>query len=133
MYRLTADLIVTLHFAVVGFVIAGGLLVLLWRRMAWVHLPIVAWVIFAECFQKLCPLTYLENWLRGMGKMETYRGDFVAHYITPVLYPEGLTPRVQVALGLSVFAINATLYFVAFRSRTSAQAARETPSQPHNG
>jgi len=123
-----------LHFAVVIFVIAGGLLVLRWKRIAWVHLPIIAWVIFAECFQKMCPLTYLENWLRGQAGTGVYQGDFVAHYIIPVLYPEGLTPRVQLVLGLSIFAVNGVLYAVAFgRSRKPAEAHPAVPATPAPG
>ena len=113
-YRFLSDLVVVFHFAVVVFVVAGGLLVLRWRRVAWVHLPVIAWVIFAECFQKICPLTYLENWLRAKAGAGVYRGDFVAHYIIPVLYPDGLTPKIQIVLGLVIFWVNATLYAIAF-------------------
>lgn len=121
-YRLLADAVVVFHLAVVLFVIAGASL-LLWRRwIAWVHLPVVAWVIFAECFQYLCPLTYLENWLRAQGGAEAYRGDFVAHYLMPVLYPAGLTSQMQVLFGLLVFAINAALYALAFLRRRAVPA-----------
>jgi hypothetical protein len=121
-YRLLADAVVVIHLTVVLFVIAGAAL-LLWRRwIAWVHLPVVAWVIFAECFQYLCPLTNLENWLREQGGAEGYRGDFVAHYLIPVLYPAGLTARIQVLFGLFVLIINATLYTLAFRRRRSVPA-----------
>jgi hypothetical protein len=113
-YRALADLVVVFHFAVVVFVIAGGLLVLRWKRVAWVHLPVIAWVIFAEWFQRICPLTFLENWLRNQGGGETYRGDFVAHYIMPVLYPQGLTPTIQVLLGTFILVTNVTLYVLAF-------------------
>jgi hypothetical protein len=113
-YRALADLVVLFHFAVVVFVIAGGLLVLRWRWVAWVHLPVIAWVIFAELFQRICPLTFLENWLRNQAGAETYHGDFVAHYIIPVLYPQGLTPHIQVLLGTFIFVTNLTLYLLAF-------------------
>lgn len=127
-YRWLADAVVVFHFAVVLFVIGGAGLVL-WRRwLAWVHLPVVAWVIFAECFQFMCPLTYLENWLRDRGGSEGYRGDFVAHYVMPVLYPAGLTARMQVFFGLMVLAINATLYAVAFRRRHTRDAPADHPS-----
>jgi uncharacterized protein DUF2784 len=116
-YRLLADLVVVFHFATVLFVVAGGALVVWRRRIAWLHLPVVAWVVFAECFHHLCPLTYLENWLRTRGAAETYQGDFVAHYIMPVLYPDGLTDRMQIVLGIAVFVINATLYVIAFRRK----------------
>jgi hypothetical protein len=118
-YRVMADLIVVFHLAVVVFVIAGGLL-LLWRRwVAWVHLPVVAWVIFAECFQRMCPLTFLENSLRDRGGGEAYQGDFVSHYIVPVLYPDGLTWRIQVALGIAIFVINVVVYAIAFGRKAS--------------
>ena len=35
-----ADLIVIFHFAFVLFVVFGGLLVLRWRRLTYVHLPV---------------------------------------------------------------------------------------------
>ena len=116
-YQLLADLVVVFHFATVLFVVAGGALVVWRRRMAWVHLPVVAWVVFAECFHHICPLTFLENWLRARGAGETYQGDFVAHYVMPVLYPDGLTDRMQVVLGVGVFLINVTLYVIAFRRK----------------
>jgi len=78
----------------------------------------VAWVVFAECFHRICPLTYLENWLRDQGAGEKYQGDFVAHYIMPVLYPDGLTDRMQIGLGVMVLVVNVTFYVVAFRRKT---------------
>jgi len=119
-YRLLADLVVVFHFATVLFVVAGGALVVWRRRIAWIHLPVVAWVVFAECFHHICPLTFLENWLQARGSGETYQGDFVAHYIMPVLYPDGLTDRMQIVLGVSVFVINVTLYLIAFRKKGNA-------------
>ena len=109
-----ADLIVIIHLLTVGFVIGGGLIVLKWKRAALVHLPIVAWVIFAECFHKTCPLTYVENWFRERGSMDTYQGDFVAHYLMPVLYPDALTPKIQIAIGIGVLVINVSMYVIAF-------------------
>ena len=124
-YRLLADAVVVFHFTVVVFVISGGLLALRWRRVAWVHLPVAAWVIFAEWFHRICPLTYLENWLRERGGAESYRGDFVSHYIMPVLYPEGLTDRMQLLLGTLIFVTNLVLYVLAFSlvHRPSRRAA----------
>jgi len=120
-YRMLADLVVLSHSIVVIFVVGGGVL-LFWRRwIAWIHLPVIAWVIFAELFQRMCPLTLLENWLRDRGGGETYQGDFVAHYIMPVLYPDGLTARTQVIFGTMIFAINASLYIAAFGRRRRPQ------------
>lgn len=125
-YRALADLVVVFHFAVVIFVICGGLLVVRWRPAAWVHLPVVAWVIFAEWFHRICPLTFLENWFLDRAGVAGYREDFVSHYIVPVLYPQGLTHRVQVVLGTSIFLINAVMYAIAFqRKREPCVVAQE--------
>ena len=67
--------------------------------------------------QHMCPLTMLELWLRDQGKGQIYKGDFVAHYIMPILYPEALTPRIQVAFGILIFVINVVLYAIAFRPK----------------
>ena len=42
-YRLLADLVLVAHAAFVAFVVLGGLVVLRWPRVAWFHLPVVAW------------------------------------------------------------------------------------------
>lgn len=131
-YRVMADLVVVFHLTVVGFVVAGGLL-LLWRRwVAWVHLPVVAWVIFAELFQRMCPLTFLENWLRDRGGGNVYQGDFVNYYIVPVLYPDGLTPRIQIVFGALVFLINVVLYAIAFGRKTLPPLYARTGQQSPN-
>ena len=44
-YRIAADLVVLLHGAFVLFAVFGGLLVLRWRRIAWLHVPAAAWAV----------------------------------------------------------------------------------------
>src|SRR3954463_7527752 len=131
LYRIGADAVVIFHFCFVAFVITGGLLVLRWRRVMWAHLPAVAWGVFIEFSHGLCPLTPLENHLRELGGASAYEGGFVDHYIMPVLYPEGLTPRMQVALGSMILGINLTCYcFIIYRhfaSRRRSVAADPAP------
>ena len=59
-----ADLVVIVHGLFIVFVVAGGLLVLRWPRLAWVHLPAAAWGVLIEWSGWICPLTPLENALR---------------------------------------------------------------------
>ena len=47
-YRLGADLVLVLHLAFVLFVVAGGLLVMKWPALIWLHVPAVAWGAFIE-------------------------------------------------------------------------------------
>ncbi len=116
-YFLFADLAVLLHFCFVLFVVLGGFLVLRWFRYAWLHLPVAAWGALIEFQGWICPLTRLENrWRRAAGE-RGYEGGFVEHYLMPVLYPDGLTRKVQILLGLLVIAINVAIYARVFVKR----------------
>ena len=84
-----ADAIVLLHFAFVLFVLLGGVLLIWWRKLVWLHLPAVIWGVVIEFAGWICPLTPYENSLRAQAGLEMYDGDFVMRYIMPVLYPEG--------------------------------------------
>jgi len=116
-YRALADTVVALHFGFVLFVVLGGLLVLRWRRAAWVHLPCAAWGALIEFGGWICPLTPIEKHFRALGHQAGYPESFVEHYITRMMYPAGLTRGMQVAIGVFVIAINVTLYWLAFRRR----------------
>jgi hypothetical protein len=118
MNLLAADALVALHLAFVLFVALGGLLALRWPRVAWLHVPAAAWGVVIELTGWICPLTPFENELRRRGGAEVYTGDFVANYLLPVLYPEGLTREAQIAMGAVVLLVNAAIYWrVATRGR----------------
>jgi hypothetical protein len=110
MYQLLADLVLIVHLAFVVFVLCGGLLVLKWRWIAWLHLPAALWGAVVEFTGWICPLTPLENWLREQGGETTYAGDFIARYLQPILYPDALTPDIQVMLGALVLVVNLAIY-----------------------
>jgi hypothetical protein len=110
LYRLGADFIVVLHVGFVLFVALGGLLALKWPRLAWLHLPAVAWGAFVEFSGWICPLTPLENWLRTQAGEAEYAGDFIPQCLSAVLYPEALTREVQIVLGTLVLAANVAIY-----------------------
>ncbi len=110
-----ADAIVLLHLAFIVFVMLGGLLVLRWPRLAWLHLPAVAWGVLVEWSGWICPLTPLENALRLRAGQQAYAGDFVQRYVLPVIYPEGLTREIQVVLGAVVLALNLAVYATLYR------------------
>lgn len=116
-YAVLADAVLVAHLGFVLFVALGGLLVLRWPRAAWVHLPAAAWGTAIEFGGWICPLTPLENRLRESAGEPAYGGDFIARYLMPVVYPEGLTREAQIGLGLAVLAGNAVIYAAAWRRR----------------
>ena len=107
---LLAEAVVLLHFAFVAFAVAGGLLVLRWRRVALLHLPALAWAAFVEFSGRTCPLTPLENALRAASGEAGYAGGFVEHYLLPLLYPADLTRELQWTLGGGLVVLNLAVY-----------------------
>jgi hypothetical protein len=110
LYRVLADLVVVIHLAFVLFAVLGGLMVLRYRRLVWIHVPAVLWAALIEFLGWVCPLTPLENHLRVLSGGSGYAGGFVDHYVLPVLYPGGLTRQLQIGLGAFVLAINLAVY-----------------------
>jgi hypothetical protein len=110
--RLMADLIVVVHFAFIAFAIGGGLLVLRRPKLMALHLPAVAWAVLVELMHWRCPLTRWENYFIERYGAEGYEGGFLDHYLIPIIYPDGLTPAIQVGIGLFVLAVNVTVYAI---------------------
>ena len=115
--RLLADATVAFHLAFIAFVVLGGLLVLRKPFLAWLHLPAVVWVVWLELTGAICPLTPLENYFRSRAGQAGYEGGFIDHYLMPVIYPTGLTPQIQVVLGIAVLVLNVALYAIVLRRR----------------
>jgi len=98
------------HLVFILFVLGGALLSLYFRRAAYLHLAAVAWGSFVEFFGKTCPLTPVEVRLRTLAGEQGYATSFIDHYLLPILYPSGLTPRLQWAFGAVVLLLNGLLY-----------------------
>jgi hypothetical protein len=110
-FRVLTEATILVHFAFIVFVVAGALLAR--RRLWWIalHLPALAWAVYAEFSQGVvCPLTALENWFALRAGIASYREDFVAHYLVPVIYQEGLPMRWQYVAGAVVVCFNLWIY-----------------------
>jgi Protein of Unknown function (DUF2784) len=112
-YQLLADAVLSLHFAIVLFVIGGLVLIVAgnlcgWRWVnAWwfrlAHLAAIAIVVAQSWLGVTCPLTSLEMWLRAQARGSTYSGSFIEHWVARLLYYEG--PPWVFALAYSLFAL----------------------------
>ena len=111
-YRLLADAVLLLHLAFIAFVVAGGLFIVRWPRLPWLHAPAVLWGVAIELCGCICPLTPLENWLRQAGGSQGYASGFTEHYLLPLIYPAELTRELQLVLGLGVLVLNGLVYAV---------------------
>jgi hypothetical protein len=113
-YSAAADALVIMHLAFIVFVMLGGLLLLKWRWLIFLHLPAVAWGILVELRGWLCPLTPLEQHFRTLAGETAYSGGFIQHYLLPLIYPAGLTREVQTILAMVVIATNLVIYTVVY-------------------
>lgn len=124
MSRFVADCLVVLHLAFILFVVLGGFLTLRWPRIAWLHVPTAIWGALIEFTGWICPLTTMEKALREAVGGSTYSGGFITDYIVPVVYPPGLTPPMQLALGVGVIVINLLAYGLVWIRRRRRLAVR---------
>lgn len=124
MLRAAADLVAVVHAAFVVFVVLGALLVLRWRQLIWVHVPAALWGVLTEIRGWTCPLTPLEQYLRQRSGSSAYQGEFIEHYLLPLLYPANLTRSRQIWLASLAILVNVVLYWYAFRVARSREPIR---------
>lgn len=129
-YALLADLVLLVHLLFILFVAVGGLAVLRWPRLAWLHLPCVAWGVLVELAGWYCPLTPLENHFLRLAGAQGYEGDFLQQYLLASIYPDGLTRSTQTAIGLGALLVNVVIYGWLWLRR-KREAGHTPPSSPH--
>ena len=123
LYLFLADTVLLIHLIFIGFVGCGGILALRWPRLALAHLPTLAWGFAISIGRWVCPLTPLENWLRRSGGEPGYGGEFVDQYISPLVYPPGLTPSAGLWIATWLAVLNLAAYALLLaRIRTSSTA-----------
>ena len=118
MYALAADGVMLLHGAFVMFVVFGVMLVWRWPAWAWLHVPALIWGVLVVLMSWTCPLTPLEQSLRGLAGQSAYEGGFINHYLTPLLYPRSPGPVMRISAAVLLGAVHASIYWRLFRRRT---------------
>ncbi len=92
-----ADAVVVLHFLVLAYIVFGAFLAWRWPWALAVHVPFMLWGLGIVFLEFVCPLTELENSLRG----ESSPG-FLATYLDGVLYPDEYLVASRVAAAVVV-------------------------------
>ena len=116
-----ADLVLVLHFAFALFAVFGGFLVLVdWRAML-VHIPVVVWSSVVNLASWTCPLTPLEKALRQRAGQQSFAGNWIQHYLEPLVRPLGMPRRLELVAGVSIVLWNVVVYDTMFWSGNGAQ------------
>ena len=128
-YRLLADLAVTLHFGFLVFLVVGGLVSLRWRWALWLHIAAAAWGAAIVAVGQPCPLTSLERWATVRAGGPTYDTGFMDRYVEGVIYPGSLTGVVRALVAIVVVAS----WVLVWRSRARARALGVAPPTATGG
>jgi hypothetical protein len=133
LYQLLADAVLSLHVAVVVFVVGGLILIVVGNLRAWAwvnawwfrlaHLATIAFVVAEVWLGATCPLTSLEMSLRVKARAGTYEGSFIEHWLQRVLYYDAPGWAFTVAYSLfGVAALAVWRYFPPRSNRRTKQA-----------
>lgn len=97
-YRVLADAVLVAHVGVVLFIVGGLALILAGARLNWVwvrdlrfrvlHLAAIGYVVVTTWFGIECGLTTLEQSLRVRSGQVSFEGDFIAHWLSRLLFYE---------------------------------------------
>lgn len=97
-YRALADAVLIAHVGVVLFIVGGLVLILTGGRMNWAwvrdirfraaHLAAIGYVVVTTWFGIECGLTTLEQSLRLKAGQTSFEGDFIAHWLSRILFYE---------------------------------------------
>jgi hypothetical protein len=116
-YGLLADLVALVHFLFVLFVVFGAFFALRWPGILCMHAPALIWGVTVELAGLVCPLTPLENWLLMRAGRVGYESDFLSRWLFAILYPDSITPGIQMMLGGLLAALNIAIYTWLWRKR----------------
>ncbi len=92
--KIAADVVILIHFLWIGFVILGFPVALYFNSAKWrlIHLTAVILMILMQVTRTICPLTYLEAWLKSGGTAKTvYPGAFIIEWVERLIYVEDMT------------------------------------------
>ena len=110
MYELLATLTLIIHFFFIIYVIFGALLFFIKPWTLYFHIPAFFYGVYVEFTQRICPLTYLENYFLTKANLASYSTSFIQNYLYVIIYPINLTKETQISLGIALIIINGIIY-----------------------
>jgi len=107
-YRIAADGVLLIHFLWIAFVVLGFPLFLYMNLPRWriAHLLALVIMIIMQLTRTICPLTYLEAYLKSKGTSgHVYPGQFMIESIEKLIYVENLTLEKITCLTMIFFVV----------------------------
>lgn len=121
LYKIISDLVVLIHFLWIGFVILGFPVFLLFNNARWriIHLFVVMGTLLMQFTRAICPLTYLEAFLKMQDTgRNVYPGAFIIEHVERLIYVEDLTlEKISYATMIYLVVIVASFWFRPIRAK----------------
>ena len=121
-YAVLADLLLLVHLTFMKFVALGGLMVLRWRWVLWIHLPCAILGAAMAFAGWLWPFAGAEHWLRERAAALGYTGSLVERFLPAWLHPANMPRMLELVVGILVMLLNVYIYRRVFRQRKAAAA-----------
>jgi hypothetical protein len=127
-YDWLVNVILTVHFGYLVYVVMGGFLAWRWPKAFFAHLLAAMWGILIVLSWVDCPLTWAEHWARRQNGEAASNAGFMDRYVTGVLYPQEYLheSRVVVAAVVLLSWVGALLLWRRRRARPGMPVAPTT-------
>jgi hypothetical protein len=102
--RLSADGTAGLHFAFLGYLVAGGFAAWRWPKSIAAHLLAAAWAALIVVTSLPCPLTSLQNRLREQAGQPPLGASFIDTYVRGSFFPADRAGLAQALVAVVVVA-----------------------------
>ena len=125
-YQIAADIVIVIHVLWIAFVILGFPFALWLNNARWrlIHLAAVIWMVLMQVSRTICPLTYLEAWLKSEGRAaDVYSGKFLIETIERLIYVDSVTlEKIMYATSAYLALIVLSFWFRPIRKKTRRQS-----------
>ncbi|MDO9528764.1 MAG: DUF2784 family protein [Syntrophales bacterium] len=113
-YKVAADFVIFIHFMWIVFVILGFPVFFYFNLSRWrlLHLTALVAAVIMQITQTICPLTYLEVYLKSKNiSGAVYPGSFVIERIENIIYIENLATLERITCLTAIFFMVVLLSF----------------------
>jgi hypothetical protein len=102
LWRGLADVMISVHYAYIAYLVVGGFIAWRWRKTIWLHIAAAIWAVAIIVTKVPCPLTALQNQFRENAGQHPLSTSFINLYVRGTLYPADHQTLAQLAIAVVI-------------------------------